>query len=87
MKLENTGTGTSEIEVLNISPRGFWLWIDGREHFIGFEDFPWFQSATIAQICNVTKVNEDHFFWPSLDVDLHRASIENPEQFPLKAAH
>jgi hypothetical protein len=56
MKLENTGTVTSGIEVLNISPRGFWLWIDDREHFVGFEDFPWFRSATTAQICDVTKV-------------------------------
>ena len=85
MKSESTGTVTSDIEVLNISPRGFWLWIDGREHFLGFEDFPWFKSATIEQICTITQVSDDHLYWPELDVDLNMASIEHPEQFPLKA--
>lgn len=86
MKSETTGTATSDTEVLNVSPRGFWLWVDGREYFLGFDDFPWFRSATIAQICDVKKVSEDHLFWPSLDVDLHRRSIEDPAGFPLKAA-
>jgi hypothetical protein len=63
------------------------LWVADREHFLGFEDFPWFRSATIDQICSVTKVSEDHLYWPELDVDLDLASIEHPEQFPLKAAH
>jgi len=87
MKSENTGTVISDIEVLNISPRGFWLWVDDREYFLDFEDFPWFRDATIAQINDVKKVSDDHFYWPSLDIDLHRASIEHPEEFPLKAAH
>ena len=87
MRLETTGTVTSDIEVLNVSPRGVWLWVDGREHFLGFDDFPWFRSATIAQICDVTKVSEDHLYWPALDVDLHREGIEHPEQFPLRASH
>ena len=85
MKSESTGTVTSDIEVLNISPRGFWLWIDGREHFLGFEDFPWFKSATIEQICTIKQVSDDNLYWPELDVDLNMASIEHPEQFPLKA--
>ncbi len=85
MKLETTGNVTLEAEVLNISRRGFWLWVSSREHFLGFEDFPWFSSATIDQICNFTKVSESHLYWPELDVDLDLASIENPEHFPLKA--
>ena len=72
---------------LNVSPRGFWLWVSDREHFLGFEDFPWIRSATIDQVCNVTKVSEGHLYSPVLDVDLDPASIEHPEQFPLKAAH
>lgn len=87
MKSKATGTVISEVEVLNVSPRGFWLWVADREHFLGFEDFPWFRSATIDQICSVTKVSEDHLYWPELDIDLDLASIEHPEQFPLKAAH
>ena len=85
MKLEPTGNVTLDIEVLNVSPRGFWLLADGREHFLGFEDFPWFQSASIAQICRVERVSGEHFYWPSLDVDLDLESIEHPERFPLTA--
>ena len=86
MKSQPIGIATSDVEVLNISPRGFWLWLDGREYFLSFEDFPWFQSATVAQICQVIKVSADHLQWPALDVDLHRESIEHPERFPLKPA-
>jgi len=85
MKLEPTGNVTLDIEVLNVSPRGFWLLADGREHFLGFEDFPWFQSASIAQICRVERVSGEHFYWPALDVDLDLESIEHPERFPLTA--
>jgi hypothetical protein len=86
MKPAPTGTAILDTEVLNISPRGFWLWVDKREYFLDFEDFPWFRDATIAQITEVKRVSADHFYWPTLDIDLHRASIEHPEQFPLKAA-
>ena len=85
MKLEPTGNVTLDLEVLNVSPRGFWLLVDGKEHFLGFEDFPWFQSASIAQIFNVERVSGAHFSWPALDVDLDLESIEHPERFPLKS--
>jgi hypothetical protein len=31
MKSQQHGTSASEIEVTNISPHGFWLWLAGRE--------------------------------------------------------
>jgi hypothetical protein len=86
MKSQPIGIATSEVEVLNISPRGFGLWLEPQEYFLSFEDFPWFQSATIAQICHVVRVSEDHLYWPDLEVDLHRESLEHPERFPLKAS-
>ena len=85
MKSEHTGAGTSETEVLNISPHGFWMLIDGKEHFLAFSDFPWFQSASVTQICGVERVSADHFYWPGIDDDLHLESIQEPERFPLKA--
>ncbi|MFN2442544.1 MAG: DUF2442 domain-containing protein [Thermoanaerobaculia bacterium] len=77
------GTGTSDAEVTNISPHGFWLLLSGRELFVPFEQFPWFRNATVAQIVEVQKLGDDHLYWPSLDVDLSIRSIENPAQFPL----
>ena len=85
MKSHHTGARSSETKVLNISPHGFWMLIDGKEHFLAFADFPWFQTASVTQICGVERVSADHFYWPGIDVDLHLESIQEPERFPLKA--
>ena len=85
MKSHHTGARSSETKVLNISPHGFWMLIDGKEHFLAFSDFPWFQSASVTQICGVERVSADHFYWPGIDVDLHLESIQEPERFPLNA--
>ena len=82
------GTGTFPIEVTNISPHGFWVLIENEqavaeELFLPFADFPWFRSATIEQLCTVTRPTADHLFWPQLDIDLSVSSIRNPQAFPL----
>jgi hypothetical protein len=79
------GISTSEIEVTNISAHGFWLWLSGRELFVPFAEFPWFASASIAQITRVERPAQDHLYWPDIDVDLSVRSIENPSEFPLKS--
>jgi hypothetical protein len=53
------------------------------ELFLPFEAFPWFRSATIAEIGNVRLVSPGHLYWPDLDVDLSTDSIEHPEMYPL----
>jgi hypothetical protein len=53
MNLLKTGAPTSNGEVTNIEIQGFWLWVDNREHFVPFSDYPAFTEATIAQIHNV----------------------------------
>ncbi len=35
----------SEVEVTNISRHGFWLLVRGKELFLPYKDFPWFQNA------------------------------------------
>ena len=34
MKSEHAGTGTSGVEVLNVSPHGFWLMVGEKEYFL-----------------------------------------------------
>jgi hypothetical protein len=82
---EQLGRFTSVVEVTNISPHGFWLWLDDRELFVAFSEFPWFKDSAVAKIVNVVRPSVDHLYWPELDVDLSVGSIENPEDFPLKA--
>ncbi len=83
MKSAKRGKRTSDVEVTNVSPHGFWLFVKEVEHFIAFEQFPWFRNATIAQLTNVKLPSPHHLFWPDLDVDLAVKSLEHPELFPL----
>jgi Protein of unknown function (DUF2442) len=85
MKSETLGTNTSAVEVTQISTHGIWLLIEDKEHFLSFDDFPWFKDAPISAIHNVELLNEHHLYWPELDVDLAVESIEQPERFPLKS--
>lgn len=79
------GTATSEAEVTNISPHGFWLLLAGREVFLAFEDFPRFKRASVEAIVRLEQPRPGHLHWPELDVDLSVDSIEHPERYPLKS--
>jgi hypothetical protein len=83
MKSAALGKGTSAVEVLNVSPNGFWLLLGAEELFASFEDFLWFRDATIGQISNLQLQSTDHLYWPDLDIDLSTQSIRNPKAFPL----
>jgi hypothetical protein len=85
MKSEMLGTDTSEVEVTQISKNGIWLLLNEKEHFLSFENFPWFKDASISAIHNVELLNEHHLYWPDLDIDLAVGSLMNPEQYPLLA--
>jgi hypothetical protein len=83
MRSAQHGKRTSEVEVSNVSPHGFWLLLGDRELFVPFEKFPWFRDAPIARLVRVLRPSSDHLYWPDLDVDLDVESIEHPERFPL----
>jgi hypothetical protein len=85
MKSETLGTGTSEVEVTQISKHGIWLLLYEKEHFLAFENFPWFKDASVAAIHNVEFLHEEHLYWPDLDIDLSVQSIKEPSLFPLVA--
>ena len=79
------GTTTLVTEVTNISKHGIWLLTGDGEHFLPFDEFPWFREAPVGKVLNVEEPAPGHFHWPDLDVDLSLAIINNPERFPLKA--
>jgi hypothetical protein len=83
MKSVQRGQGTSAVEVANVSPAGFWLLVEEREHFVPFKDFPWFRDATIAELTSVVLPSPHHLYWPALDVDLAVDSLDHPERYPL----
>ena len=79
------GSDTLDVEVTNISRHGFWLYLDDREIFVSFEEFPWFRGASVDAILTVERPSGRHLYWPRLDIDLTVEMIEHPERFPLKA--
>jgi hypothetical protein len=83
MKSEAAGKITLEAEVTQIDKQGIWLLIGERESFLSFEKFPWFRDASVGKIHNVELLNNNHLYWPDLDIDLAVESIEHPERFPL----
>lgn len=83
MKSNDGGKITLEAEVTQIDKQGIWLLIGEKESFLSFENFPWFKDASVGTIHNVELLNNNHLYWPDLDIDLAVESIEHPERFPL----
>jgi hypothetical protein len=83
MRFGRPGRPTSEIEVTNVSIHGFWLLMESRELFVPFDEFPWFQDASISQLIDVELQSPHHLYWPQLDVDLAVESLEHPDRYPL----
>ena len=79
------GISTSEVEITDISARGFWLLAGKEKLFLSCEDFPWFKNASVGDILNVREPTPGHFYWPELDVDLGVETICHPDRFPLQA--
>ena len=79
------GARTS-VEVQGFTPHALWLMVRGRELMLDFKRFPWFRTASMEDVCDVTLLHGQHLHWPRLDVDLHIDSIEHPERFPLVSA-
>ena len=79
------GKTTSELEVTNISSHGIWLFNNGEEFFLSYQDFPWFKKAPVGKILHVEEPSPGHYYWPDLDIDLGIETIKHPERFPLKA--
>jgi len=51
---------------------------------LDYTRFPWFRGASIGDVEDC-ELRFEHLHWPSLDVDLHLASLEDPALFPLVA--
>ncbi len=83
MKSSQLGASTSEAEVTHIDAHGLWFLVNGAEHFLPYEQFPWFKSATVNEILDVELHHGTRLHWPSLDVDLCLESLEAPPRFPL----
>jgi hypothetical protein len=85
MTSSTIGTATSPVEVTNLDSHGIWLLVSGHEHFLPYEDFPWFKRAKVEDILHVELHHGVHLHWPRLDVDLSVDSLDQPGKYPLVA--
>lgn len=84
MKSVKLGKNTLPVEIQGISKFGVWLFVNGVEYFLPYEEYPWFKDAKVSAVMNVKLVNDGHLEWPDLDVDIEIESLLNPEKYPLK---
>jgi hypothetical protein len=84
MKSFARGIGTSNVEVVNVSPHGIWLSVRGREYFLPYDEFPWFQDARLSEVQRVQLVHGHFLRWDDLDVELALDSLEHLDRYPLK---
>jgi hypothetical protein len=77
---------TISVSVENVTPFGIWLFVKGKEYFLSYEDYPYFQEQTLKAIQNVQLLHGYHLYWPELDVDLEIDNLEHPERYPLRSA-
>ena len=86
MKMKSLKHGKDiSISVENITPFGIWVFTNGKEYFLSYEDYPYFKEQTLSSIQNVQLLHGHHLYWPDLDIDLEINNLEHPEKYPLKS--
>ena len=83
MRSSALGKSTSPAEVQDISRNGIWLFVQEKEYFLAYADYPWFKDAKPAEIYNLKLLHGTHLHWSDLDVDLELESLQQPEKYPL----
>ncbi|MFP5390095.1 MAG: DUF2442 domain-containing protein [Gammaproteobacteria bacterium] len=68
-------------EVTTINRSGFWVQWGEEELYLSFAEFPWFENATVRQICTVKCATSNRLYWPELDLDLPLDAIRYPMAF------
>lgn len=83
MKSTALGKNTFHVEIQEVSQHGIWIYVEGREYFLPYKNYPWFKEAKISEIYNVQLLHGIHLHWSDLDVDLELEALQYPERYPL----
>ncbi len=57
-------------EITDIFSQGFWLSMEEGEHFMSYENFPWFKDQPLKAVIHVDQPAPGYLYWPDIDVDL-----------------
>ena len=66
------------VEITSLNRQGFWLRLGEEELYLPFALFPWFEHATVAQLCRVECLHGACLVWPGLDLELALDRIRDP---------
>ena len=62
---------------------GFWVFVEEKEYFIPFSDYPGFKESSINKILNVKFLPPSQLHWEEIDMDIELQALVYPEAFPL----
>jgi len=71
-------------DIISIDGCGFWLRCQQEELYLPFALFPWFEHATVAQLCRVECFGGTCLYWPGLDLELGLAAIRHAAVAPQR---
>ena len=84
MKSSQLGKDIS-VSIENANSLGIWLFTQGQEYFMSYDEYPFFKEQKLSMIYNVELIHKNHLYWPDIDVDLEIDTLEHPERYPLKS--
>jgi hypothetical protein len=74
----------ARLEITSIDSQGFWLCFHREELYLPFALFPWFEHATVAQLCRVQCFGDTCLYWPGLDLELGIDGIRHAMAVPQR---
>ena len=82
---EMLGISTSENKTcfLGTTDEGMAVLVNGKDFFLRYADFPWFEYCGATELRDVT-ADRWGVYWNTIGIDLPIEALEHPEQFPEK---
>ncbi len=84
MNLSNSGINTLDYEITAITKNGIWIFINEKEYFIPFKNYPELLKLNLKELLDVKFNPPDHLYWENADIDIELNALEEPKNFPLK---
>ena len=82
-KMLGIDTSENKTRFLGTLPDGIAVLVNGKEYFLRYADFPWFEYCSAVELRDLT-ADRWGVYWNSLGIDLSIESLEEPERFPEK---
>ena len=78
-------TSGNETRFLGTTDEGMAVLVKGKEFFLRYTDFPWFEYCEIRELRDVT-ADRWGVYWNAIGIDLPIKALEAPGKFPVKVS-